>query len=118
MSDIGGQRPKRKHWFQYFFPEHDINGSLFSPSEFDQNAYGRHTGQSPTETIINSQVVSNVSIILFLDKTNMLEEKVQMVSTKNYFLESEGDPHCLRDIQKFLVGCCCDKCRHQQLKRL
>lgn len=47
--------------------------------------------------IASNQVFSNVSIILFSNKTDVLEEKVQMVSIKNYFLEFEGDLHCLKD---------------------
>ncbi|EAW88996.1 guanine nucleotide binding protein (G protein), alpha 13, isoform CRA_c [Homo sapiens] len=70
------------------------------------------------ETIVNNRVFSNVSIILFLNKTDLLEEKVQIVSIKDYFLEFEGDPHCLRDVQKFLVECFRNKRRDQQQKPL
>ena len=57
--------------------------------------------------IINIQVFSNVIIILFLNERDLLEEKVQTVSTRAYFLELEGDLHYLKDIQNFLTGCCC-----------
>uniref|UniRef100_A0AC11EAW3 G protein subunit alpha 13 n=1 Tax=Ovis aries TaxID=9940 RepID=A0AC11EAW3_SHEEP len=49
---------------------------------------------------------------------DLLEEKVQIVSIKDYFLEFEGDPHCLRDVQKFLVECFRSKRRDQQQKPL
>lgn len=84
---------------------------LVSSSEFDQVLMEDRLTNRLTEslnifeTIVNNRVFSNVSIILFLNKTDLLEEKVQIVSIKDYFLEFEGDPHCLRDVQKFLVEC-------------
>jgi len=45
-----------------------------------------------------------VSIILFLNKSDLLEEKVhQGVCISNYFPEFGGDNLCLQDVQRFLV---------------
>lgn len=70
------------------------------------------------ETIVNNRVFSNVSIILFLNKTDLLEEKVKQVSIKDYFPEFSGDPTSLADVQHFLVECFRKKRREQQHKPL
>uniref|UniRef100_A0A4X1SRF2 Guanine nucleotide-binding protein subunit alpha-13 n=1 Tax=Sus scrofa TaxID=9823 RepID=A0A4X1SRF2_PIG len=122
MVDVGGQRSERKRWFECF---DSVTSILFlvSSSEFDQVLMEDRLTNRLTEslnifeTIVNNRVFSNVSIILFLNKTDLLEEKV-IVSIKDYFLEFEGDPHCLRDVQKFLVECFRNKRRDQQQKPL
>lgn len=53
------------------------------------------------ETIVNNKAFSNVSIILFLNKTDLLEDKIQEVSIKDYFPEFEGNIRSLEDVQKF-----------------
>ncbi|XP_026205833.1 guanine nucleotide-binding protein subunit alpha-13b isoform X2 [Anabas testudineus] len=70
------------------------------------------------ETIVNNRVFSNVSIILFLNKTDLLEEKVAHVSIKDYFPEFSGDPTSLADVQRFLVDCFRKKRRENQQKPL
>uniref|UniRef100_A0A8D1CCJ2 G protein subunit alpha 13 n=2 Tax=Sus scrofa TaxID=9823 RepID=A0A8D1CCJ2_PIG len=123
MVDVGGQRSERKRWFECF---DSVTSILFlvSSSEFDQVLMEDRLTNRLTEslnifeTIVNNRVFSNVSIILFLNKTDLLEEKVRIVSIKDYFLEFEGDPHCLRDVQKFLVECFRNKRRDQQQKPL
>ncbi|XP_042696928.1 guanine nucleotide-binding protein subunit alpha-13 isoform X7 [Chrysemys picta bellii] len=123
MVDVGGQRSERKRWFECF---DSVTSILFlvSSSEFDQVLMEDRLTNRLTEslnifeTIVNNRVFSNVSIILFLNKTDLLEEKVQKVSIKNYFPEFEGDPHCLTDVQKFLVDCFRTKRRDQQQKPL
>ncbi|KFP56855.1 Guanine nucleotide-binding protein subunit alpha-13, partial [Cariama cristata] len=123
MVDVGGQRSERKRWFECF---DSVTSILFlvSSSEFDQVLMeDRQTNRLTEslnifETIVNNRVFSNVSIILFLNKTDLLEEKVQKVSIKDYFPEFEGNPHCLIDVQKFLVDCFRTKRRDQQQKPL
>ncbi|XP_010191846.1 PREDICTED: guanine nucleotide-binding protein subunit alpha-13, partial [Mesitornis unicolor] len=123
MVDVGGQRSERKRWFECF---DSVTSILFlvSSSEFDQVLMeDRETNRLTEslnifETIVNNRVFSNVSIILFLNKTDLLEEKVQKVSIKDYFPEFAGDPHCLTDVQKFLVDCFRTKRRDQQQKPL
>ncbi|XP_019714193.1 guanine nucleotide-binding protein subunit alpha-13 isoform X2 [Hippocampus comes] len=70
------------------------------------------------ETIVNNRVFINVSIILFLNKTDLLEEKVKQVSIKDYFGEFSGDPKSLADVQAFLVECFRKKRREHQQKPL
>lgn len=70
------------------------------------------------ETIVNNRVFGNVSIILFLNKTDLLAEKVTRVSIRDYFPEFTGDAGGLADVQRFLVECFRRKRREQLQKPL
>ncbi|XP_028841148.1 guanine nucleotide-binding protein subunit alpha-13b [Denticeps clupeoides] len=123
MVDVGGQRSERRRWFECF---DSVTSILFlvSSSEFDQVLMeDRQTNRlmeslNIFETIVNNRVFSNVSIILFLNKTDLLEEKVKTVAIKDYFPEYTGDPHNLQDVKDFLVKCFSSKRREQQQKPL
>ncbi|XP_026078322.1 guanine nucleotide-binding protein subunit alpha-13-like [Carassius auratus] len=123
MVDVGGQRSERKRWFECF---DSVTSILFlvSSSEYDQVLMeDRQTNRlteslSIFETIVNNRVFASVSIILFLNKTDLLEEKVKNVNIKDYFPEFTGDPHNLPDVQKFLVDCFRNKRREPQQKPL
>lgn len=123
MVDVGGQRSERRRWFECF---ESVTSILFlvSSSEFDQVLMEDRQTNRLTEslnifgTIVNNRVFSKVSIILFLNKTDLLEEKVKTVAIKDYFPEYEGDPHSLDDVQKFLVTCFRNQRREQQNKQL
>jgi len=53
---------------------------------------------------VNNHYFANVSIILFLNKTDLLEEKVSHgVLLSDYFPDFEGDPSNLTDVQNYLV---------------
>uniref|UniRef100_A0A3B4F202 Guanine nucleotide-binding protein subunit alpha-13-like n=2 Tax=Haplochromini TaxID=319058 RepID=A0A3B4F202_9CICH len=121
MVDVGGQRSERRRWFECF---ESVTSILFlvSSSEYDQVLMeDRQTNRLSEslnifETIVNNRVFSNVSIILFLNKTDLLGEKVKQVSIKDYFPEFSGDPMSLADVQCFLVECFRKKRREQQQK--
>ncbi|XP_071765946.1 guanine nucleotide-binding protein subunit alpha-13b [Centroberyx gerrardi] len=123
MVDVGGQRSERRRWFECF---DSVTSILFlvSSSEYDQVLMeDRQTNRLSEslnifETIVNNRVFSNVSIILFLNKTDLLEEKVKQVSVRDYFPEFSGDPASLPDVQRFLVECFRNKRREQQQKPL
>ncbi|KAK6329439.1 hypothetical protein J4Q44_G00014170 [Coregonus suidteri] len=110
MVDVGGQRSERRRWFECF---DSVTSILFlvSSSEYDQVLMeDRQTNRLREsldifETIVNNRVFLAVSIILFLNKTDLLEEKVSNISLKKYFPEYTGPDHSLPDIQKFLVDC-------------
>ncbi|KAJ8254500.1 hypothetical protein COCON_G00211120 [Conger conger] len=123
MVDVGGQRSERRHWFECF---DSITSILFlaSSSEYDQVLMeDRQTNRLREsldifETIVNNRVFSSVSVILFLNKTDLLEEKVPRVSITDYFPEFQGEAQRLADVQKFLVECFRAKRRDQQQKPL
>ncbi|POI31901.1 hypothetical protein CIB84_004348 [Bambusicola thoracicus] len=110
MVDVGGQRSQRQKWFQCF---DGITSILFmvSSSEYDQVLMeDRRTNRlvesmNIFETIVNNKLFFNVSIILFLNKMDLLVEKVKTVSIKKYFSDFKGDPHRLDDVQHYLVQC-------------
>ena len=106
--DVGGQRSQRQRWFQCF---DDVTSILFlaSSSEFDQVLFeDRRTNRliescNIFETIVNNKAFSHISIILFLNKTDLLEQKIHAVNISDYFQQFHGDPHSLADVQHFLV---------------
>ncbi|GCB62519.1 guanine nucleotide-binding protein subunit alpha-12-like isoform X1 [Scyliorhinus torazame] len=110
MVDVGGQRSQRQKWFQCF---DGITSILFmaSSSEYDQVLMeDRRTNRlvesmNIFETIVNNKLFSSVSIILFLNKMDLLVGKVKTVNIKKYFPNFEWDPHKLEDVQKYLVQC-------------
>ncbi|XP_061564841.1 guanine nucleotide-binding protein subunit alpha-13-like [Cololabis saira] len=110
MVDVGGQRSERRRWFECF---DSVTSILFlvSSSEYDQVLMeDRQTNRlreslNIFETIVNNRVFVNVSIILFLNKTDLLEEKVKSVPVKDYFSDYTGPEHSLPDIQAFMVEC-------------
>lgn len=55
------------------------------------------------ETIVNNKLFLNVSIILFLNKTDLLVEKIRTVDIRKNFPEFRGDPRRLEDVQVHTV---------------
>ncbi|XP_038639523.1 guanine nucleotide-binding protein subunit alpha-12-like [Scyliorhinus canicula] len=110
MMDVGGQRSQRQKWFLCF---EGITSILFmvSSSEFDQVLMeDRRTNRlvesmNIFETIVNNKLFARVSIILFLNKTDLLEAKVKTVSIGKHFPDFEGRPYHLGDVQKYLLRC-------------
>uniref|UniRef100_A0A3P8X5H2 G protein subunit alpha 12 n=1 Tax=Cynoglossus semilaevis TaxID=244447 RepID=A0A3P8X5H2_CYNSE len=105
MVDVGGQRSQRQKWFQCF---DGITSILFmvSSSEYDQVLMeDRRTNRlvesmNIFETIVNNKLFLNVSIILFLNKTDLLVEKIRTVDIRKNFPEFRGDPRRLEDVQE------------------
>ncbi|XP_077461036.1 guanine nucleotide-binding protein subunit alpha-12a [Stigmatopora argus] len=108
MVDVGGQRSQRQKWFQCF---DGITSILFmvSSSEYDQVLMeDRRTNRlvesmNIFETIVNNKLFLNVSIILFLNKTDLLVDKIRTTDIRKNFPEFRGDPRRLEDVQAFLV---------------
>ncbi|XP_031418105.1 guanine nucleotide-binding protein subunit alpha-12 isoform X2 [Clupea harengus] len=109
MVDVGGQRSQRQKWFQCF---DNVTSILFmvSSSEFDQVLLeDRRTNRLSEsmdifETIVNNKLFTSVSIILFLNKTDLLVEKLRAgADIRRNFPEFHGDRQCLEDVQSFLV---------------
>ncbi|KAK6114315.1 G-protein alpha subunit family protein [Brugia pahangi] len=106
--DVGGQRSQRQKWFQCF---EGITSILFmvASCEYDQVILeDRRTNRvvesrSVFETIANNKSFANVSIILFMNKSDLLEEKVPKSDIRQYFADFTGDHNSLRDVQFFLV---------------
>uniref|UniRef100_A0A0N5AZL2 G-protein alpha subunit n=1 Tax=Syphacia muris TaxID=451379 RepID=A0A0N5AZL2_9BILA len=106
--DVGGQRSQRQKWFQCF---EDIMSILFmvASCEYDQVILeDRRTNRvvesrSIFETIVNNKSFTNVSVILFMNKSDLLEKKVPKSDIRQYFADFTGDHRSVRDVQYFLV---------------
>ena len=104
--DVGGQRSQRQKWYQCF---QNVTCILFivASSEFDQVLFeDRKTNRlvescAIFETIVNNKAFENISIILFLNKKDLLEEKIRKVSIGHYFEEFRGNPQQLEEVQEF-----------------
>ncbi|KAL3268516.1 hypothetical protein HHI36_007627 [Cryptolaemus montrouzieri] len=108
--DVGGQRSQRKKWFPCF---DSVTSILFlvSSSEFDQVLLeDRKTNRLEEsrdifDTIVNNRIFVNVSIILFLNKYDLLAKKVANPETdiRWYFPQFAGNSHSLQDVQAFIL---------------
>ncbi len=107
--DVGGQRSQRQKWFQCF---DEVTAILFlvGSSEYDQKLLeDRITNRlvesvNIFETIVNNRCFRQVIIIVFFNKTDILEKKVLTSSIKNHFPEFDGDPHKIKDVQQFMAA--------------
>ncbi|XP_035206170.1 guanine nucleotide-binding protein subunit alpha homolog isoform X2 [Stegodyphus dumicola] len=109
--DVGGQRSQRQKWVQCF---EDVTSILFlvSSSEFDQVLLEDRTtnrileSKNIFDTIINNRCFSEVSVILFMNKTDLLQEKLSRkdVDIRQYFPEFTGDPYNVEAVQMFFVN--------------
>lgn len=109
--DVGGQRTQRQKWTQCF---DSVTSILFlvSSSEFDQVlSEDRKTNRLEEalnifDTIVNNVNFKGISIILFLNKSDLLARKVGSKETdiRWFYPQFAGDPHSLRDVQLFLLN--------------
>lgn len=118
--DASGQPYKKAKWFQCF---ENVPAILFlvSSRTFDQVLEGDRVINQLVEscdlfgTIVNNQFFANSSIFLLFTETDLLEEKVQHISIKDFFPSFQGNPHKLEDVQEFIfqmfVNCVQDKSR-------
>ncbi|XP_065212495.1 guanine nucleotide-binding protein subunit alpha homolog [Planococcus citri] len=108
--DVGGQRSQRQKWFQCF---ESVTSILFlvSSSEFDQvlvedrKTNRLEESRNIFDTIVNNVIFQSVSFILFLNKTDLLEEKLKSKRSNISlnFPQFEGDPFNITDVQAFLL---------------
>ncbi|XP_030376918.1 guanine nucleotide-binding protein subunit alpha homolog [Scaptodrosophila lebanonensis] len=109
--DVGGQRTQRQKWTRCF--DNSVTSIIFlvSSSEFDQVlAEDRKTNRLEEsknifDTIVNNNTFKGISIILFLNKTDLLEQKVRNPETdiRWYYPQFNGNPHSLLDVQNFIL---------------
>ena len=104
--DVGGHRSQRQMWYRCFDVMHSILFFVAS-NEFDQFVLDEQRQNRLIEStdifelICNNKALVNVSIILFLNKTDLLAEKIVNSSIADYFPSFSGNPRCLTDVQQF-----------------
>jgi len=80
-----------------------------SSSEFDE--YLREDGKTNRleesckvfETLLNYKYLKNVEFILFLNKHDLLKEKIKTINIKNYCRDFKGNPSSLADVENYLI---------------
>ncbi|KAJ8005977.1 hypothetical protein DPEC_G00123490 [Dallia pectoralis] len=107
MVDVGGQRSERRKWIHCF---ENVTSIIFlvALSEYDQvlaecDENRMEESKALFKTIITYSWFQNTSVILFLNKTDILVEKISHSHLVNYFPEYTGpqkDPDAAR---KFIL---------------
>ncbi|ORX93110.1 guanine nucleotide-binding protein alpha subunit [Basidiobolus meristosporus CBS 931.73] len=95
LLDVGGQRSERKKWIHCF---EDVMAIIFmvAVSEYDQSLIEDDTVNRMQEaltlfdSICNSRWFVKTSIILFLNKIDLLREKLPISPMSDYFPDFEG----------------------------
>lgn len=98
MVDVGGQRSERRKWIHCF---ENVTSIMFlvALSEYDQvlaesdSENRMEESKALFRTIITYPWFQNSSIILFLNKKDLLEEKIMFSHLADYFPEFDG-PKC------------------------
>ncbi|XP_059091284.1 G protein alpha q subunit-like [Tigriopus californicus] len=98
LIDVGGQRSERKKWI-HCFENVMLLIFLTAVSEFDQVLDEDECTNRIQEslrlfqTILEYNWFLNTTVILFLNKKDLLEEKIKRKEIKAYFPEFEGPEH-------------------------
>lgn len=101
MVDVGGQKSERRKWIHCF---QDVTSILFlvSLSGYDQcliedkDANQMQDAMTIWDSICHSQWFKSTSIILFLNKNDVFERKVEHSDIKNFFPDFDGEPRDAR----------------------
>jgi len=96
LVDVGGQRAMRKRWLHCF---ERVTCVIFvaSISEFDQRLEEDEKTNRLTEAlelfgdICNSRWFKKTSMILFLNKKDILEDKLKAIQLKDHCADYQGD---------------------------
>ncbi|KAJ9601132.1 hypothetical protein L9F63_000711, partial [Diploptera punctata] len=95
MVDVGGQRSERRKWIHCF---ENVTSIIFlvALSEYDQilfeseNENRMEESKALFKTIITYPWFQHSSVILFLNKKDLLEEKIMYSHLVDYFPEYDG----------------------------
>merc|ERR1712130_101456 len=96
LLDVGGQRNERKKWVRCF---ENVTAVLYvvALSEYDQLCYEDNETNRVLEAldlfedITNSEWFAETPIILFLNKKDLLAEKIKTIPPQDFFPEYRGD---------------------------
>ncbi|KAJ7079405.1 heterotrimeric G protein alpha subunit [Mycena belliarum] len=108
MFDVGGQRAERKQWIQCF---ESVSSIIFCAalSEYDQVLLEEKHQNRMTESlalfgsVINTYWFKNTSIILFLNKIDVFEAKLQIVPLDVHFPKYTGDEDNVNEAAAFIL---------------
>lgn len=108
MVDVGGQRSERRKWIHCF---ENVTSIMFlvALSEYDQVLVESDSENRMEEskalfrTIITYPWFQNSSIILFLNKKDLLEEKIMYSHLADYFPDFEGPQQDAQAAREFIL---------------
>ncbi|KAF8565071.1 hypothetical protein P879_05794, partial [Paragonimus westermani] len=108
IVDVGGQRSERRKWIHCF---ENVTSIIFlvALSEYDQVLVENNNENRMEEslllfrTIVNYQCFQTTSIILFLNKKDILEEKILYSNLKDYFPEFTGPERDASAARNFIL---------------
>uniref|UniRef100_A0A3P8WAH2 Guanine nucleotide-binding protein subunit alpha n=2 Tax=Cynoglossus semilaevis TaxID=244447 RepID=A0A3P8WAH2_CYNSE len=108
MVDVGGQRSERRKWIHCF---ENVTSIIFlvALSEYDQvlaecdNENRMEESKALFKTIITYPWFQRSSVILFLNKTDILNEKIMYSHVANYFPEFTGPQQDAGAAQEFML---------------
>ncbi|CAJ0577707.1 unnamed protein product, partial [Mesorhabditis spiculigera] len=95
VFDVGGQRSERRKWIHHF---DDVNAVIYicAVNEYDQtlmedNRTNRlQESMDLFETVCNSRWFKRASMILFLNKKDLFQDKIKLVPLTAYFRRYKG----------------------------
>uniref|UniRef100_A0A672P275 Guanine nucleotide-binding protein subunit alpha n=1 Tax=Sinocyclocheilus grahami TaxID=75366 RepID=A0A672P275_SINGR len=108
MVDVGGQRSERRKWIHCF---ENVTSIIFlvALSEYDQvlaecdNENRMEESKALFKTIITYPWFQQSSVILFLNKTDILKEKIVHSHLATYFPEFTGPQNDPKPAQEFIL---------------
>ncbi|KAL0965790.1 hypothetical protein UPYG_G00285750 [Umbra pygmaea] len=109
MVDVGGQRSERRKWIHCFERVTSII-FLVALNEYDQVLFENNQENRLEEskalftTIISYPWFEDSSIILFLNKTDLLEEKIVRSNLVDYFPSFTGPKQDVDSAKKFILN--------------
>jgi len=100
LFDVGGQKPERRKW-DVIANTHKPTALLFFTSLIDWdipivNEEGRSRMDESLEVwieVLNREEFENATIILFLNKNDLFEDKIERVNLSDTFSEYSGDDY-------------------------
>ncbi|KTG42885.1 hypothetical protein cypCar_00028999 [Cyprinus carpio] len=109
MVDVGGQKSERRKWIHCF---ENVTSIIFlvALSEYDQVLYEcanenrMEESKALFKTIISYSWFQESSIILFLNKTDILKEKISKSHLEDYFPQYTGPKNNADAAMKFILS--------------
>ena len=115
--DVGGQRTQRQKW-QHCLSDATAILFLVSSNEFDEYLREDHSTSrldescNVFETLVNYRYLQDISFILFLNKYDLLQEKIKICNIMDYCFDFRGNPNSLDDVKRYLSS------RFSRLRRI
>lgn len=109
MVDVGGQRSERKKWIHCF---ENVTSIMFlaALSEYDQvllesdNVNRMEESMALFQTILHSPWFDSASVMLFLNKVDLLNEKIKYSHLVDYFPKYYGPKQDSQEASEFILN--------------